>query len=500
MSTKSSISLQSYPHIQQLHQQLLTLAPDAVLIGGAVRDLLLHRSLHDLDYVVTGDALIIGRRLADALGGAYYPLDESRHIARVIWRQGDEKLVVDIASLIGMTLLEDIQRRDFTINAIAMLPYGDLYDPLGGVSDLENRLLRPCSSDSLLNDPVRTIRAVRFLLDFELKSAPGLDHLIWHAAPYLTQISPERQRDEFIKTLSLARPHLAVEKMVDWRIADIMMPELVALHDVEQPPPHQFDAFQHTIQTLAWTARLDRWMRGKAEAADELEAHIHQRLHPYRDKLQQYLLTPLTAERSRWLWLRFGAIAHDWGKASAFRENEAGHISFYRHEQESGRLAADWMMRYRCSRNEILFVRKLCEGHMRPMSLLGAGALPTRRALFRFYRDMKDAAPGIILLFMADFLGARGEDVTIEALDTLLEHALIWLQPFLQEEVIVPDPLLKGGELMQLFGLKPGPELGRLLAALQEAQASGEVQTRAQALAFIEAWLSKGDETPASFL
>ena len=495
MSTKFSISLQPYRYILQVHQKLLAIAPDAVLIGGAVRDLLLHRPVHDLDYVVTADALAIGRKLADALGGAYYPLDERRHIARVIWQREDGNLVVDIASLIGMTLLEDIQRRDFTINAIAMLPDGDLYDPLGGVSDLQDRILRPCSPDSLLNDPVRTIRAVRFLLDFDLKPAPGLDHLIWHAALYLAQISPERQRDEFIKTLALDRPHLAVEKMVDWRIADIMMPELLALHDVAQPPPHRFDAFDHTIQTLAWLSRIDRWMRGKDGAAGAIEKHIHQRLQPYRDTLQQYLLTPLTAERPRWLWLRFGAIAHDWGKASAFRENEEGGISFYRHEQESGRLTAEWMTRYRCARNEILFVRKLCEGHMRPMNLFSAGESPTRRTLFRFYRDMSDAAPGIILLFMADFLGARGDGVTLDTLDAMLTYALAWLRPFLLAETIVPKPLLKGGELMQLFGLKPGPELGHLLAALQEAQASGDVQNRAQALAFIEKWLTERDHS-----
>ncbi len=490
----SPASIHLPPILSTIHQRLLTLAPDAVLIGGAVRDLLLDRPVQDLDYVVTGDALTIGRKLADALGAAYYPLDEARRIARIVWRQGETTLVVDIASLIGMTLLEDIQRRDFTINAIALLPYGDLYDPLGGAADLEARTLRPCSPDSLLNDPVRTLRAVRFLLAFQLHPAPGLDHLIWHAAPYLDRVSPERQRDEFVKVLALTRPHLAIEHMHDWRIADVMLPELAALQGVEQPPPHRYDAFQHTIHTLRWAARLDQWLRGEREAQNRVETRIHERLAPHRQALQAYVGTPLTAERPRWLWLRFGAIAHDWGKAAAFREDEEGGITFYRHEGESGRLAAAWMERYHCGRHEIAFVQRICEGHMRPMSLFITRTLPSRRALFRFYRDMGDAAPAIILLFLTDFLGSRGEDMGLGELDEALDHALAWLEPFLnKEDDIVPAPLLSGDEIMRLLHLKPSPEIGRLIGALQEAQAAGEVQTREDAIRFLQSQLASGN-------
>ena len=484
-----------HPRIRIVHQRLLEIAPDAVLIGGAVRDLLLDRPIHDLDYVVTGDALDIGRRLADRLGAAYYPLDEDRHIARVVWQTeagGDEKLVVDISSLIGVTLLEDIQRRDFTINAIALLPYGDLYDPLEGMKDLEKRVLRPCSPDSLLNDPVRTIRAVRFLLDFGLQPAPGLDHLVWHAAPYLSRVSPERQRDEFVKVLALPYPYCAIERMNDWRIVDVVMPELVALQGLEQPPPHQFDVYHHTLRTVSWSARLDLWVRGKREARTGVEARIHHRLASYQDALRDYLETPLTADRPRWLWFRFGAVAHDWGKATAFREDEDGNITFYRHELESEQLAGEWMRRYHCARNEIRFVQRMCKGHMRPMSLFISRTLPSRRALFRFYRDMEDAAPAIILLFIADFLGAYDDDVDMNILDEALDHAVAWLQPFVADDVI-PSPLLSGDEIIQLFDLKPGPQIGRLIEALQEAQAAGEVHTREDAVHFLESQLASGE-------
>ncbi len=479
-------ALEQRPQLFHLHTQLLQRAPDAVLIGGAVRDMLLDRAVQDLDYVITGDALMVGRQLADDLGAAFYPLDEERGIARVIWQGSGHQLVVDISSLSGLTLLEDIQRRDFTINAIAMLPYGDIYDPLGGVIDLEQGLLRPCSPDSLLNDPVRTIRAVRFLLDFHLKAAPGLDHLVWHAAPYLNRVSAERQRDEFLKALMLDRPHLAVERMTDWRISDVLMPELVALQGVEQPAPHRFDAYRHTIHTLRWMGWLDRWLRGHEDAHSLTEKHIAQRLDPTRKQLQSYLETKTTEHRRRWVWLRFAALAHDWGKATAFREDEQGRITFYQHEQESARLAQAWMTRYHCARQEITLVGRMCEGHMRPMGLFINQTLPSRRALFRFYRDLQDAAVGTVLLFLADFLGARGKALDPDELEAALTHTLAWLQPALDEERIVPPPMLKGDEIMRLLGLKPGPEIGRLLDALQEAQAAGEVTSREEALTFLQ--------------
>ncbi len=476
----------SDPHLQKVQRVMLTHAPDAALIGGAVRDLLLGRPVQDMDYVTRRDGLKVGRRVANALAAAFYPLDEERRIARVVWQQPTQTLVVDIASLTGMTLLEDIRRRDFTINAMAILPYGDLYDPLGGQADLEARVLRPCSPDSLRDDPVRTIRAVRFLLALNLKPAPGLDHLIWHAAPSLVRVSPERRRDEFLKALALPRPHWAVERMTDWRISDVLMPELVALQGVEQSPPHRFDVYQHTLETLRWASRLDQWLRGTCAPQSKWESVIYRRLEPYAAALNAYLQTPLSGDRARWLWFRFAALAHDWGKATTFREDETGRATFLRHEEESAHLAEAWLKGYHCARPEIAFVRKLCQGHMRPMSLFIAGERPTRRALFRFYRDMGDAAVAGILLFLADFLGARGEPTDAAELEAALDTTLTWLDPFLHEDPIVPAPLLNGTEVMQALGLQPGPRIGQLLQTLQEAQVMGQVRTREEALNFLQ--------------
>jgi len=487
-----SSSLSLPPKLNAIHQTLLEFAPHATLVGGAVRDLILHRPVRDLDYVVEGNGLRIGRKLADKLGAAYYPLDESRKIARVVWKQEDDVIVVDISSLIGITLEEDIRRRDFTINAIAMRGQGQIFDPLAGVKDLKQGILRPCSPDSLYNDPVRTIRAVRFLHLFHLKPAPGLDSLVWHAAPGLTRISPERQRDEFIKLLAIDQPHLAIEQMQDWRITDVLLPELAALIDVKQPKPHIFDVYRHTLQTLYWLSRLDAWILHEAPAENKIEIKIQQRLQEIRPALQRYLQEPLTSANQRWLWLRFAALAHDWGKPRAFRLGENNQIHFYGHEQLSATMAADWMERHHCARSEINFVRQVCAAHMRPLSMIQEGK-PSARALFRFYRDVGDAAPATIILFLADFLGMRGEKTPSSELDLALENVVSFLTPFVENEDAspIPPPLLKGKTIIEMFNLQPGPQIGQLLSSLQEAQAAGEVQTLEQAIEYVKTLLQE---------
>ena len=200
-------NLHSQPLAHKAHTTLLALAPQAVLVGGAVRDLLLGLPLRDLDYVLPGDALPVARALADALGAAYYPLDERRGTGRVVWQQPEgAPLVVDIASLGSSSLDDDLRARDFTINAIALAPGDVLYDPLGGVPDLQNRTLRPCSDHSLVADPVRVLRAVRFLCAFELQPAPGWRHSSGPPRPTSTPSAPNASATNYSNSWPCPNP------------------------------------------------------------------------------------------------------------------------------------------------------------------------------------------------------------------------------------------------------------------------------------------------------
>lgn len=480
--------LRAQPAAAAAHAALIARAPDAVLVGGAVRDLLVGRPLHDLDYVLPTSGLAVARGLANALGAAYYPLDVERGIGRVVWPQPDDlPLVIDISTLRDKTLAEDIWARDFTLNAIALLPDGQLFDPTGGADDLATARLRPCTPASLRRDPVRALRAVRFMHAFGLRPAPELDQLVPEAAGLLHTVSAERQRDEFFKLLALPAAAAACRQLRDWAIEPQILPEMAALAGVSQSLPHVFGAYEHTLAALQAMAQIDRLLRGEAVAGEAWEEEMMTALAPHLPALRDFLQADLTTGQPYWLWLRLAALAHDWGKPATRTVEESGRIRFFGHEDVSAQMVEAWAQRFRCANAAIAFLRAVCAAHMRPHHLQNGPQPPSRRALYHFYRDLEEDVPAVILLFLADHRATAGPGLPLQAWRQHLAMAATLMAAGQAEAsaAILPPLLLNGDDLMALFDLRPGRHLGQLLEALREAQAVGEVQDRAQAEAFI---------------
>jgi len=481
--------LRQQPEAYQAHHTFLKLAPDAVLVGGAVRDLLLYRNIHDLDYVLTHNAVTAARRLGDELGGAYYPLDERRGIGRVVWQTATgDRLVIDVADLRGNSLDDDLQARDFTVNAIALGTDGLTYDPMNGIDDLAAGVLRSCAPYSLQNDPVRILRAVRFFYQFRLQADANLVDLVGSATPGLSTVSPERQRDELLKIMALPEPQEALTTLHAWRLEERYFPRLADLLRIEQSPPHVYGVYQHSLATLGWMSRIDELYRLDAAPAGDRDFTILDELSPFHDELQAYLNHLLVPDHPRWLWLRFAALAHDWGKATTVSQDQDGRIHFFGHEMISAELAGNWLERYHCASCEIEFVRGLCRGHMRPMSLSQGGRMPSRRSLYRFYRDLGDAAPGVILLHIADYLATYGPAIDRSDFRQHLKFVSAMLEPMNAPDEVhwAPKPLLNGNDLITMFGLEPGPLLGDLLEALREAQVVDELNSREEAVEWMQ--------------
>ncbi len=478
----------SQPAAQQAHAAVLREAPEAVMVGGAVRDLLLDLPVHDLDYVLPGDGLAAARRVADANGWAYYPLDAGRGTGRIIWkRAGEEPFLIDLATQAGGSLEADLRARDFTINAIALLPGGEITDPLAGRQDLEARWLRTCSPASLGADAVRILRGVRMLFTFRLKPAPGLEDLARAAGPGLVDVSAERLRDELCRLVVLPEPHQALGYLAAWGALPLLAPELAALQEVRQSFPHVHGAYEHTLMALRRIARLDRLLRGELRTADDLELTLSASLAPLTGPLRAYLEQELASGRPRWLALRLAALAHDWGKATT-ATMEAGRTHFHGHEGVSARLAADWFDRYAFSVRERDLVQMICGAHMRPVTLAQAGWTPSRRSLHRLYRDYGSDVAALALLFAADTLATYGPDIDQNLWGRYCAFVAALIEPGFAGDpaAIAPKPLLDGRRIMALTGLPPGPRLGEVLARLQEAQAVGEVTTVAEAEAYVE--------------
>ena len=467
------------------------------LVGGAVRDAMLSIPTHDLDFAMSGDALKVARQVANALGGAYYPLDLERETGRVILlnSQGN-RLSLDFAAFRGSNLENDLRDRDFTINAmgIDVREPGKLIDPLGGAGDLRQKLLRPCSDLAFENDPVRILRCIRQAVALDFHILTSTQELIRQAIPELKYVSPERLRDELFRILDGPKPRTALRTMDILGVLDEFLPELTGLKGVAQSPPHTNDVWTHTLDTvqqLNAVLNVLAPLHDPDKAANWTLGLISLRLGRYRQKLSSHMARSLNPDRSLNSLFMMSALYHDVGKPDSMQVEEGGRRRFFGHEQVGAKIAsqrADWL---RLSKAEIARLQIIIRHHLRPLLLAQRGALPSRRAIYRFFQDTGPAGVDICLLSLADTLATYGpaldQDIWTLQVDIVRDLLGAWWEK--PAESVSPPTLLTGSDLIEEFKMKPGPRIGELLAALREAQATGEIQDRKQALQFARAWL-----------
>jgi len=469
----------------------------AWLVGGAVRDSLLRRSTRDLDIVVAGDALAGARAVANALGGAYFPLDIERGVGRVVLARPDGRITLDISRLRGATLADDLAARDFTLNAMAAdLAQPDaLIDPLRGEPDLRAKLIRACSPTSIADDPLRAIRAVRLAAELKFRIDPPTLAAVRAQANRLAGVSLERRRDELTRCLSGPNPASAIRVLDRLGLLPALLPELAVLHGVTQSAPHVYDVWEHTLTVFS---RLVEVLAVLApvyddEAASDLTLGlVALRLGRHRQALGAHLSAALSDERPARLLLLLASLLHDAGKPATRSVDPDGRIRFFNHDQVGAQLALDRLTELRFSTEEAQRVSAIVAHHLRPL-LLSAETSLSRRAVYRFCNQAGEAGIDVVLLSLADFLGTYGDGPPpVDEWNRLLDVCSQLLRAYFEnpEQAINPPVLLTGHDVMREFGLSPGPALGRLLNELREAQAAGEVADRAVALEWVRAYLA----------
>jgi len=463
------------------------------LVGGAVRDLLLGRSSHDLDFVVERNAIKLARRVADRLAGDFYALDPERDTGRVIiTSEAGKRTVMDFAAFRGPDLEADLRGRDFTLNAIAIdLANNSIHDPLGGMKDLKEKRLRFCTPTAFSDDPVRILRGLRIAVNFGFRILPDTRKAMKAAANLLAMVSPERLRDELFRTLDGRQPEACLRALDRLGALDVVLPELSALKGVEQNEPHIHDVWEHT---LAVAGRLEMVLAALAPiydpetASDLFNGLMVLQLGRFRQQLGEVLAAPLTADRTQRSLLFLSALYHDVGKPQAGKLDEEGRLRFWDHDQQGAEVAAARGRLLALSNDEIQRLEVVIRNHMRILfhtnRLVKAGKSPSRRAVYRFYRDTGAAGVDVCLLALADLRATYEETLTQETWAACLEVVRILLENWFEKpaEAVAPPPLLDGDDLMRELNLPPGRHIGDLLELIREAQAMGEVSTAGQAL------------------
>ena len=466
------------------------------LVGGAIRDTLLLRPVYDLDFVIPGNAMKLARQIANELGAAYFPLDKKRNMARMIFMP-DEKLDgresklrrIDFSSFQGTDLISDLRGRDFTMNSMAVEIHQlqTLIDPLGGAADLASKRLKACSQQSILDDPIRILRAVRFSVELDLSIQPETRQLIRQAARLLPEESAERLRDELFRILSQSRSNCSVRILDIFGALEYIMPEVCMLKNIEQSPPHTMDAWEHTLDFLRRLEILldvlaPEYNPDKADNLTMGTAVLY--LGRYRNQLKEHLSNTLNPDRPHRGLLFLAGLYHDVGKPKTRSMDEKGRIRFIEHEQISGKLVEKRGKAMKLSNLEIERLVTIVNHHMRPSLLSHAQELPSRKAIYRFFLDTGAAGVDICLLSLADILATYGSTLPQDRWTRQLEVVQMLLKAWWEDrsESIFPRLLINGDDLMKELSISPGPRVGYLLDAIREAQVGGDIHTRQEAL------------------
>ncbi len=450
-----------------------------------MRDALLSRDSQDLDVAIEGDAITAVQELAGVFGGRSVVLDSARGIARLLLSTSAGEIQADLNSA-PLGIEADLAARDFTIDAMAV-PLGEdgaePIDPHNGRADLERRMIRTVSPNSLPDDPVRMLRAVRLeaQLGFTIEDNAAED--IRSRAVLVSSVAPERVRDELLKTLAEQGATASLRRLDELGLLTQVIPELEEARDVTQPKEHYWDVLDHLLET---PGKVERVLH---EPSDEATLCV-----PRLDGMVVYFAAPIGDGAARSTVLKLAALLHDISKPATKQFEPSGRMRFFGHDTEGAEVSEQILRRLRFCGRTCSMVRSMVRYHLRPSQLSQKGELPTSRAMYRYYRDVGDVAVDTLYLNMADYLAARGPDIELDDWEEhcrMLGHVMAHCESG-PDRADKPSWLIDGHDLIAEFLLEPGPIIGEVLETVREAQSAGEIGTKQEALDLAGASLGPG--------
>jgi len=453
------------------------------LVGGALRDLILKRKKEnpDFDFCLKKGSLNFCRRLSKELRAAFIVLDKEHAACRLVKRIGDKLCTFDFADFRASALEKDLLRRDFTINALALelenvFSGKDLsaliIDPYSGKDDLGRKIIRVTGKNSFRDDPLRILRAFSFscMLDFNLDKETL--RLAKKEKNRISLVSSERIREELFKIFDSSAAYASLVILDKLKILEIIFPEIKPMRGIGQGPYHHLDVWQHTLETLNQFELILKAVKQNPE-------------------INNYLEEEVSGGRKRSNLLKLACILHDAGKPAALRR-EKGRIIFHGHERTGLGLTRIICRRLKLSNDEGRSLERIVLWHLRP-GYLADNPQPTRRAIFRYFRDTGADALAVLLLSLADQRATKGPLTT--ALSRIRHEKTVnsLIRKLLKKEKEKPvSRLLNGRDIMAKFKLSASPLIGAILEALEEAQAIGKIKDKKEALELAAKIIKKG--------
>ncbi len=467
------------------------------LVGGAIRNAALCLPYDDLD-LACADARVLAAALARAFKATCVTLDKTSEVYRIMPAPMPGKFLkqIDIAGLQGVSIAVDLKRRDFTMNAVALpltkhlppsLLESSFLDPRGGLKDIAAGVIRADITKNLTDDPLRLLRAFRLSAQLGLRLEPKTLEAIAERCRLIKFPAPERVAAELLLLFSLPGASCWIKRLDEYGLLTAVFPELKPARRCAEDYYGSGGVLKHALEVCA---RVDFLLANLSQIypdiAADLSAHIAARGGPsFRAALM------------------LAALLHDVAKPETAKKID-GRLRFFEHDTKGAVAVEKILRRLRLSNALIDIVAAIVRHHLRP-GHLAAGGPVTKRALYRFFRDLGTNAPGLLIVCWGDHASympeaalkrflksatteskpsrlpadARKTVAHLKIVSTLLRR---WRD---LERAPKPSRLLDGREIMKALKIPPGPRIGELLERVREAQAEGKIKDRAQALAFI---------------
>ena len=440
---------------------------DLYLVGGAVRDFILGNETYDRDLlVVNREARDFALELAEKFDATFVPLDEINKIYRVVFK--DKVNYIDITNPLENSLETDLKRRDLTINAIAVnLKTYEVSDFSGGIDDIKNKRINFISEKNFTDDPLRLLRVFRFqsCLGFDVS-----DELLKVVDKYKTLIHKpafERINYELVKLFGGINAHESILSMDNCGLLAEIFPFVSELKQVPPNLHHHLDLFHHSVEAVRQVGEIYQ------NSSREVKKHLERVDFGGQTRLAH---------------LKLAAFMHDIGKYSTWTiEEDTGRHRFIKHDDVGSKMVREFLKNMHFSNKQVDYVSLMIKNHIYPSHVMCSPEI-TDKIMMRFIRKMDLNSIDNIILAMSDRLSARGPEITDDIVERNISSLNYLLNFYLQKrDNLAPLPkLLDGNEVMHILNIKPSALLGHVMDALHEAQISGEVLSKDDAVKFVQ--------------
>ena len=353
-----------------------------------------------------------------------------------------------------------------------------LIDPFCGRLDLDRGIIKMVTAMAFRDDPVRLLRAQRLAAELDFTIDRQVEVEMEQAAPLITTVPGERVREELLRLLNASHGGQVFADMEKPGLLTALIPELLPLKGVAQPKEHHWDVFGHSLKTVSAADFILH------QGAWEYQNPAVLTMVPWSETIAEYFDRTVSSGSTGRSLLKLAALLHDIGKPQTKALDENGRIRFLGHQDTGAEAVERILERLRFSTKEARLVTLMVKYHMRPTQL-SQDAMPTARAIYRYFRDTGDAGIDTLYLSLADHLAARGPGLLPDQWEYHTRLTAYVLKQHSQQKAAGPVKLVDGNDLINVFGMKPGAEMGALLEEIKEAQAAGEVTDREAALEYV---------------